>query len=477
MSTDHTRRAARLRRARRRYALGFAGAVAALAALVVAGSAVSLTRGPHISAVTVDPQAATESAGSRVILRANQSLGEIDPDSVEVEPAAPFSVDAAGREIGVRFTAPLDDDTEYRITVPGVSAAGGSGPASTLEASFRTPPVSVLALERRDGDDVVYRAGLGGKRERVFSAPEIVDFRAVTGTIVVSVREEDGTTSLIRINEDGSGAERFALPGDGVVGNLQISERGGRIGYTYTDLPASPGEAPERESQLFTATLRAPGDEPTPVLVAGEAPSIGAWQFVPDASAVLLIDFTGELLLVEPGSDAEPGILDSAIDIEAVARGTYTAIVRRPDGVVWIDLETGDEEALAPADDEPGPLQSVLPMPTGSGGVDTVRQYAVMGDGTAPTGQDIAFVEADGTAREIAHVSLPDALLQTCLSPSGRYVAATVAPDLASNPYDDLPVPVPTGVETRVYEVATGEGVATLPGFDVSWCSAAPSIG
>ncbi|WP_205529022.1 Ig-like domain-containing protein [Microbacterium halotolerans] len=480
MSTERSagRREARMRKGRRRFAAAFAVVVGVLVAAVAAGSVVSLTQGPRVSSVVVDPQAAAESSGSRVILTANQALAEVSHDQVEVTPAVPFTVDAAGREIGVRFTAPLDDDTEYRISVPGVRAVGG-GPAATLETDFRTPPTSVLLLERTEGDDAIYRTELdGADRETVFASPEIDDFRSAAGMIVASIRDPDGSASLIRMNDDGSGAEEFALPGDGTIRNLQLSERGGRIGYTYTDLPASQGEAPEREAQLFTASLRAPGDEPVAVAVAGEVPSVDKWQFVPDSSAILLIDFTGELVLVEPGSDSEPGVLGSAIDIDAVARGTYTAIVERlEDGMVWIDLATGDEKPLVAPDPEPGLLGNVLPMPSAAGdagGVDSVRQYTVLGDDGVPTSQQVTFVAADGAAREVLTVDMPEALLQTCLSPSARYVAATVAADLASNPYDTMSLPMPAQVDTLVYDIDSGEQVATLPGFDVSWCAAGP---
>lgn len=463
----------------RRFRLTFAVAVALLAVLVVAGAAVSLGQGPRVSDVAVDPQAAVESSGTRVILTANQALSGVSPDDVEVSPAVPFTVDASGREIGVRFTTPLDDDTEYRITVPGVHAVGG-GPSATLEAGFRTPPASVLLLERSSGDDVIYRTGLGDGAERteVFAAPEIDDFRSVPGTIVVSTREPDGSARLIRMNDDGGDPQEFALPGTGTIRGLQISERGGRIGYTYTDLPERLGDAPEREAQLFTATLRSPGDEPRPVEVAGEVPSVDNWQFVPDASAVLLVDFSGELVLTDPGSDADPGVLGAALTIDAVARGTYTAIVERLDGMVWIDLATGDEEPIVEPDGDQGLLGSVLPMPTvtrDTEGVDTVRQYTLLGEDGIPSAQRVLHVDAAGQADEVLTVDMPEALLQTCLSPSGRYVAATVAADLATNPYDTMELPMPEDVVTRVYAVDSGEHVVSLAGFDISWCHAGPS--
>lgn len=483
MSTERTnpdtRRAARRRRGRRRFVWSFAAVLAVLVVVVTAGSVASLVLGPRLTDVEADPEAAISTSGSRVILTANQALEEVSADQVEVSPAAPFTVDAAGRSVGVRFTAPLDDDTEYRIRVPDVRGVGG-GATATLETTVRTPAASVLTLERSEGEDVISRTSLsGGDSEEVFSAPEIDDFRAASGAIVVSVRQDDGSASLLRVDASGGDPVPFALPGDGTIRGLQLSESGGRIGYTYTDLTTD-GETPERESQLFTASLHDPKADPEPIEVAGEAPSVDSWQFIPDSRAVLFIDFSGELVLVEPGSEAEPGILGSALSIDAIARGTYTAVVERlDDGLVWIDLATGEEEPIVAADPEPGDLGVVRPLPTSGSedakGVDTVRQYAILGDDGVPTAQEVTFVAADGKAREILTVDAPEALLQTCLSPSARYVAATVAADLSDNPYDTMELPMPRDVETRIVEVDTGDEVAVLPGFDASWCQAGPT--
>ena len=85
----------------------------------------SLLQGPRLSDVQVDAAQAIESSGSRVILTANQALAEIDPAQVSVEPAVPFTVDASGRGVGVRFTVPLDDSTTYTVRVADVVGAGG----------------------------------------------------------------------------------------------------------------------------------------------------------------------------------------------------------------------------------------------------------------------------------------------------------------------------------------------------------------
>lgn len=469
MSTDRrSRRDARARTARRRFTVAFAAVVGALALLVGAGAVVSLTQGPRISEVQVDPRAATEAAGSRVILTANQALAAIDPSQVRIEPEAAHTVDAAGRDIGIRFTAPLDDDTDYRIRIDGVRSLGG-GPAATLETSFRTPPAEFLMLERDpEGDDTIFRTGLDGDRDAVATHPEIDDFRATSDALVISVRE-DGRARLIVTGRDGSNPRDVALPGDGMLTSLQVSERAGRIGYVYSDLPDASGQMGV-QSVLYLSSLRDPEAAPEPVEVGGEAPSVDRWRFVPDATALLMIDFDGELTLVEP-EGGEPGYLGNALTIDAVTRGTYTAIVERIDaGLVSLDLATGEETPIAEPDPSPGQLGFVAPLPDGS----SVRQYAVLGPDGLPDAAAVVHVSAEGEASELTRVAAPDVMQQLCVSPSGRYAAVLVAPDLVDNPYDSATQPLPERLETRIVEIGSGEQVATLQGFGISWCAVGP---
>jgi hypothetical protein len=65
-------------------------------------------------------------------------------------------------------------------------------------------------------------------------------------------------------------------------------------------------------------------------------------------------------------------------------------------------------------------------------------------------------------------------VLQTCVSPSGRYVAVLVAPDAVANPYDRYQLPMPESLESRVVEIATRTEVVALSGFDLSWCQVPP---
>ncbi len=64
----------------------------------------------------VDPAAAVAASGARVILTTTQSLEKIDVSQVRIEPATPFTVDTSGRSVGIRFTLPLRDDSDYTVT-------------------------------------------------------------------------------------------------------------------------------------------------------------------------------------------------------------------------------------------------------------------------------------------------------------------------------------------------------------------------
>ncbi|GAA4771295.1 Ig-like domain-containing protein [Microbacterium gilvum] len=460
------------RRPRGRFLAAVLAVVGVLAVLAAGGAALSLAQGPRVSSVQVDPAAAVEVSGSRVVLTANQALAAIDPAQVSVTPETPFTVDASGRMVGVRFTVPLDDATEYTIAIDGAESVGG-GPAATLEASFTTPAAEILLLQRgADGEDTIFRSDLSGESAvPVYSAETIDDFRATSDRIVVSVREDD-VSHLLVLDRDGGDAREIPLPGEGDVTGLQVSAQGRLAGFTYTDHGLSETEG--RASVLFTVALDDADAEPVPLVVADEEPSIASWRFVPDSTALLYVDFAGDLVIYDPqADDPSPTVLGQAMSIDAVTRGTYTAFVERLDaaGGVQLDLTTGDETALvAPADDL-GQAGRVLPVPGGG----TVREFVTFGADGVPTSQTVAFVDDEGAATPLFEATGADGLLQTCVSPSGRYIAALVAPDLTTNPYGyDALQPLPATVRTHIVEIATGETVSTLDGFDISWCDVGP---
>lgn len=469
MSTDAPTRAARARKRRGRAFLGaFAIVTAVLAAIGLAGAAAGVAQGPRVTDVQVDPAAAAAASGSRLIVTTSQSLEDVDTGQVTVTPATPFSIDTSGRSVGVRFTLPLFDDTEYTVTFSDVRGLGG-GPAATFTETFRTPTADVFLLQRTTSGDTIFRTDLSGEEAvPVFSDDHIEDFRATASHLVVSVRSDDAA-ELIVTDLDGGSQRTLPLPGEGHVTNLQSADRGELIGYTFSD--ADLGESGGLESALFTASLKESDADaaPTPVVVAGAEPRVAEWRFVPDTDSILLLSFDGTLLLT--GSSGEQATaLGSALSIESIARGSSEAIVERGAGPVVIDLSDAGEAPLVEPDVALGIPGAIAAVPGGG----TVRLAAPVDESGLPAGTTVAFVADDGATDVLTEVPDTDAVLQACVSPSGRYAAVLIAPDAVDNPYDRYQLPMPDTLESRVLEIATGTEVVALSGFDLSWCQVPP---
>lgn len=468
MSTD-SRGAARRARGHGRYTRGVAIAIGALVVIGGAAAGTGLTQGPRATSIQQDPQAAAVQSGSRVIFTANEALTDIDPSQVTVEPATDFTLDAAGRTVGVRFPTALDADTDYTVTIDGVQGIGG-GPTSTLTTSFTTPKASVLMLERdATGDDRIVSHTVGGSDgDAVFTAAQIDDFRATSAYLIATTVDGDGTMHVTVVNRGNGSTHEIALPGSGIVTGLQVSERGQLYGFTFTD--ANLSAAGGRENVLFTGSL-ASSDDPAPVVVGGSEPSIDRWRFVPETSSLLLNSFDGDLTLVDrQDPDGEVSSFGTALGIEGVARSTYTALIDRlEEGFVELDLASGEQRVLTDAHlDGDALLGHILPLPNG----DTLRSYAMLEDGI-PTTSRIVTMNQDGDVNDIAETEDGDVLQQVCASPSAQYIALTVS-DSSGAAYDGGVQSLPEIMETRIYDAATGDEVDTWDGFDISWCEVGP---
>ncbi|MGZ0712259.1 hypothetical protein ACWPKO_28380 (plasmid) [Coraliomargarita sp. W4R53] len=472
-----TRRGQSRQRRGRAFARSFAIVVGILIVVGGVGATANVTQGPRVTDVQVDPDAAVAASGSRLIVTTSQSIAEVDESQVTVNPEAPFAVDTAGRSVGVRFALPLWDDTEYTVTIDGVTSLGG-GPTTTITETFTTPPIDVHLLRRDATGDTIFRTDLSGENAvAVFTDPHIEDFRATATHLVISTRTDADEARLIMTDLDGENAEDLQLPGDGFITNLQSADRGELVGYTYSDAELT--ETSGRESMLFTVSLNDPDAAPVPISVEGADPRVDDWRFVPDTDSILLLSFDGTLLLgsseglagsastdSEASSQGEGTNLGVALGIDGIARGSSHAVVDRVDERVTIDLTDASEEPLVEADGGLPLVTTVTPLADAS----TVRSGAVL-DGDTPTGRTaVDFVDDVGVTTQIAEIDETDALLQVCVSPSARYIALTVAPDVVDNAYDTYQQPLPEYVETRILEIADGREVVAVTGSSISWC-------
>lgn len=471
MSTDAGTRRARTRRRRSRaFLVAFAVVIAVLGVVGLAGAAVTTAQGPRVTRVSVDPDAAVNAAGSRLIFTTTQSLSHVQPDQVTVTPAAAFTVDTSGRSVGVRFALPLWDDTEYTVTISGVTGVGG-GPATTITKSFLTPPLQSYVLQRATGGDTVFRTDLAGDAAvPVFTDAQIEDFRATAGYLVVSTMDAEGHSHLIVTDPDGQNPRELPLPGEGTVTNLQSADRGNLIGYTFTD--ADVGSAGARASVLFTASLTESqsSEEPTQVTRTGGESRVDDWRFVPGTDSLLMLTYDGALTLVSPSGGA-PVALGNAVAITGIARGSTTVVVERVDGPVAIDLATAQEAALPATDKALGQVNSVIPLADGQ----TLRVLAQL-DGFTVRSTTVHLVDQQGAARAVFSVEPNDTLIETCVSPNGRYAAFLIAPDAVDNPYDGHQQPLPQKLQTHVVSLADGHEQVALSGFDIAWCQTPPRL-
>jgi hypothetical protein len=463
MSTDvPSRRGDRARRRRRGFFAAFAVVLGVLVVVGGAAGAVVGLQGPRVTAVQFDPDAAVSASGARMIVTTSQALADVDAAQVSVTPATETTVATSGRAVGIRFALPLYDDTTYTVTITGVTGVGG-GPAATITETFRTPALQAYVLQRGDDGDTVYRTGLeGSEAVPVFTHPHIEDFRATASALVMSVRTDDGLPALIVTDPAGEGARNLPLPGDGTgtVQEMQSADRGDLIGYTYTEADMSAEGA--QASVLYTASLKAADadTEPTPIRVGDSPVSAAAWRFVPDTDRILVLSFEGRLLLAPPGG-ADVVDLGDAAGIDGIARGSTTAVIVRADGLFEVDLSDGTAQPLATASGVDGYLGAVVPLPGGG----TLQQF------TTTDATTVYRVGPDGAARPVFSATGTDALLQTCVSPSGRYGAFLMQPDAASNPYrTGYDLPVPGSVDTHIVDLSDGTEVSTLGAFAISWC-------
>ncbi|KHK95819.1 hypothetical protein LK09_17455 [Microbacterium mangrovi] len=478
MSTEpasRSRRASSRRRRGRAFVVTLVSVAAVLGILGLSGAVASSVQGPRVTAVQVDPQAAVAASGSRLIVTTNQSLEKIKPSQVQVTPAAAFTVDTAGRSAGVRFTLPLHEDTSYTVRVRDVAGLGG-GPKTTITETFRTPRLSLYLLRRGAGTDTIYRTNLASDAlTPVYTHPHIEDFRATSDHLVVSVLDTHQHGQLLVTDLAGKHARRLRLPGVGNVTNMQSADRGDLIGFEWTD--AVLGTPTSRENALYTISLRAPaGTAPSRVAVPGKDTRVADWRFVPDTDAILVLPYTGRMLLTaSTGKDATD--LGAGVDIEGIARGSSVAVVQRADGVFAIDLASGKQHRLAKAmasNGQPvrGSAGHIAPVPGVGGG--TVRLFTLLGAGDRDEGTTAYRVTDTGAATPIFHVSGADAVMQTCVSPSARYAAILVDPNVVTDSYDTYLAPMPKHLVTHIVELSTGREVRQYPGFAASWCQLSP---
>lgn len=449
---------------RRRFRRTWLAVVAVLAVAAGGLGAASVAQGPKLSSATVNPAAAVERAGARLVLEADQPLHDVTAADVAVEPAAPLELTLEGARLTVRFTGLLRYASAYRVEIPVTSAATGA--RGTLRYAFTTPDVSTYSLERDPGgtDRVMRHSLAGGTPDAVVAeAPRIQQYAPLDGTAFALItRDEEGLPGLA-IAADGTVAPVATGPARDIR-ELHVASSGDLLGYVL-DADGSTGTGTLSlldltDSSWTPIEVRGPG---------GTSLAVLDWRFVPGTTSVVVQAADLQLYLVDPVAGTEPTPLGQHTELRGFLPGTLQLVVADPESGGIVDLADGTTTALAlPAADAPAALYPAAFVLTSR---DSYLQLYVDPMGYTDVGARAILyaVDASGT-RELYRPATPTSRIgAVCLSPNGQYLAIEEIPgDAASDEYPGAPGW--SGTTIYYLDATTGATTRGVTGMAPDWC-------
>jgi hypothetical protein len=428
-------------------------------------AAVSLTvanarQGPRLLDAQINPNAAVEGAGQRLVLNVDQTVANVTADQVSVKPLAPVETRSDGAAVMLRFTDSLRFATTYEITARVRSATTGA--SATLRYSFRTPEGAFYLLQRAasntdsDAPAQIVRGFTGSTEQQVVrSQPRIEQYAVADPVIAVVTSDAAGAGTLTVGPLDGS-KPSVTLADHSEISQLKSSGPGGLFGFVLT---------PSNERDLTGGGLHIydpAAGKMTPVSgFDGKPLDPLDWAFVPGTTSIVAQRDDGSLYLIDPLNRTPTQALGGHTRMYGFVPGSTTLIVDDNGHDKAIDLATGNTSTL-PAIElaDAAALQQLLPL----GGDRGYVGWVVTQDGAASV-----VVLGDGEVRQI-YAEDPDpagGIQNICLSPNGQYLAVAKLPrDAATNP--DA---AGFASETELIDTATGRTEQKVAGSDINWCN------
>jgi len=433
--------------------------------------ALSFVHGPKLESAIVDSERVVTAPNQQLRLFANQAVSDVDPEQVEISPAAPFSVMVENDIIQIQFTGLLAFDTDYTVTVTGVTSRYQDR-ESDFRHAFTTSPGVFTYLDRADParpgqrDRIVNIGVSGDERQTIFEAERIQDFVMFPGAVAVVTLGEDGAGSLSVVSLADRATQSLGVPRNVTLDALGSAPDSGILAFTVTSLDRN---APEYTDTLFTVDLEGAPDAAPVVGLDGTPLEVLDWTFVSAGGAAVArtVDETILQLDLADGTPATP--LGSYTDLITVAPDGGEIVVADTYGAIALSLSTGEERRL--------PTPPIDGVPTFGGDIELLgnaqgrlQQVAILDE---DTGRFVSFVVVtDGEIVRILYES-PDgkgSIEDFAVSPNGQYVAITVIPNVSTSVADGYAVdPRSTSISSIVVEIATGAVVRSVEGFGVEW--------
>jgi hypothetical protein len=435
--------------------------IGALVLAVIGLTVANAVQGPRLLDAQINPGAAVESAGERLVLRVDQTIASLTADQVTVTPIVPLEPTSEGAALSLRFTDSLRYATTYQIVAKVRSATTGA--TSTLRYSFRTPHGAFYVLQRRasnadaDAPAQIVRHLIGSTEQQVVRRqPRIEQYTVADPMIAVVTSDNDGASTLIVGPVDGSEPGR-TLADNSEISELKSSGPSGLLGLVLTPL-RDPDQIDGGQLHLYHPVggklIKVSGFDGKPLEPLD-------WAFVPGTTSIVAQTADTSFYLMDPINGTPPQPLGGHSRMYGFVPGSTTLIVDDSGDYKAIDLATGHTSPIPALDlPESADLDQLLPL----GGDRGYVGLAVMQDGAASV-----VVINDGNVRQI-YAEDPDpagGIQSICLSPNGQYVAVAKLPrDAATNPDSSG-----FANKTEFVDTATGGTDQKVAGSEVNWCN------
>ena len=430
--------------------------------LAAAGLTVANTvQGPRLLDAQINPGAAVEGAGERLIMRVDQIVAEPTADQVTVTPTVPVEPTTDGAALILRFADSLSYATTYEIVAKVQS--GTTGASATLRYSFRTPDGAFYALERAasnadaDAPDQIVHHFLGSTEQRVVrSQPRIEQYAVADPAIAVVTSDAAGASTLTVGPLDGSEPTQ-TLADNSDISQLKSSGASGLLGFVLTPLNGSDlggGGQLHLYDPVAAKLIKVSGFDGKPLEPLD-------WAFVPGTTSMVAQTVDNSFYLIDPLNGRPTQPLGGHSRMYGFVPGSTTLIVDDSGDYKAIDLATGNTSTIPALDlPEGAGLQQLLPLGGDRGYVGWMATEA---------GAASVVVINDGNARQI-YAEEPNAtggIQNICLSPNGQYLAVAKVPrDTATNPDSSG-----FANRTEFVDTATGRTDHDVAGSQVNWCN------
>jgi hypothetical protein len=429
--------------------------ITVLVVLCTSLAVLTLGQGPKLVRADIDTDGVVELAKQRLLLHSNEALAQIEPEQVTVSPDTPVSVATDGGTLALTFDQRLHYDTDYTVSVTGVTSP--FQPAeSTFEYAFTTGSPPVYYLQRAAGatdaegsadDEIVRTTVTGTARDVVYAAPRIQDFAVVGSSLAVATVADDGTSELSLFAPGQPAVEKLPLPARGTITQLGSSAKQAMLGLRFTSADPAAGY----DDTLLLFDLLAKHTSFTlPGTVLGEPLRVEQWRFIPDST---LVETTADGVLSVYDSALQQGAVIGDYDgLGEVAPGGTQSVIGQGGTAHVLDLLSGTVSPLAVALPD-GATALALPILGADGSSSTVAA-SLPGDAGE---QRQGVVRSDGVgATTIFTAPTSDArIVSLSQSPNGQYIAV----GLASG----------TAITTAIVDRESGAAVRTLAGSSVVW--------